>query len=585
LAAQSIFSQALHWRQDCQRASHLPLLLSVPLELPQQAVAALDGVIQCTLRILLAGEGRFEILGDDVADLHQIAETQPARILGWRKRSAGAPTQFENALAVLAARRAELDDYSTAIGRPAGRTGFTVADLLFESGRVRVDHPVLTRKIDGAGLSDQVGVLADTLSIDRYSDDETIRGLKQAAQAVHDLSPFGGPAACPWRGVQAQSLAIDPRAAQQSLADWRDRAMAATQAIADLNVECGLALVALLSTIKGLRELAVCPLDLPAIFALTVEIQTVFDELSRDFGLPLRSNLRGLLQATRILNLMNSAPEEALAYGHEGLDSSGAAAALKRLTQILKRRADFVISLQGRIERPDVDGLDEQGLRAAGKLLNEAGLFTRIGKDWREARRLGRALSPLGASKRPKDQGEALLILAERVAIDLELENDAEIRAACGVHFRGAATNVANLSRALHWRRAVHAEFGDRRERQLRDLLLRALPNDISDIKERTSGPVAELTARVSEVLNGEKHQPEADLWGAIACSVASGALADALASRKSTPSVADFMLLVRRAATAGRAWEEAQRSALDGLSIDLAAWFGSADEGDRRSR
>src|SRR5215472_12373837 len=60
------------------------LLSGVPLELPQQGIAALDGVIQGTLRVLLAGEGRFEVLGDDVADLHQIAETQPAGILGRR---------------------------------------------------------------------------------------------------------------------------------------------------------------------------------------------------------------------------------------------------------------------------------------------------------------------------------------------------------------------------------------------------------------------------------------------------------------------------------------------------------------------
>src|SRR6516162_10383838 len=63
-------------------ASRRPLLLGVPLKLPQQAVAALDRVIHCDLRILFAGEGRFEFLGDDVADLPLIAEAQPARVLG-----------------------------------------------------------------------------------------------------------------------------------------------------------------------------------------------------------------------------------------------------------------------------------------------------------------------------------------------------------------------------------------------------------------------------------------------------------------------------------------------------------------------
>lgn len=522
-------------------------------------------------------------LGDFCLELHShktrkktFFEDLSARL---SRRSAGAPAEFETALAALAARRAELDDYRAAVGRLAGRTGFTVADLLFESGRVRAEDPVLTRKIDQGGLSEQVGVLADTLSIDKYKADEATRALRGAAQTVRSLSRFGGPVGCPWRGVQAQSLAIDPRTGQQRLTDWRDKARATAQTVADLNAESGLALLTRLSTIEELQKVADCPLDLPALFALTVEVQTIFDQLSSDFGLPFGPNLRGLSQATRLLNLMSLAPEEALAYGHEGLDTSGAEAALERLTQVLKRRTDFVIAMQGRIERPDAGNLDEQGLRAAGKLLKEAGLFTRMGGEWREARRLSRALSPFGASKRAKDQGEALLLLAERVAIDLALENDAEIQVACGAHFRGAATDVANLSRAFHWRRSVHAEFADRLEREIRDLLLGARPNDLANIRARASRPVAMLTAQISEILKGGKHQPQADLWVAIACSVASDSLADALASRTSDKSVADFLLLVRKAAIAGRAWAHAQRGALDGLSIDPTIWFGVTDE------
>ena len=485
----------------------------------------------------------------------------------------------ETAIAALSARRAELDNYAATVGRLAGQTGFTVADLLFESGRLRAEDPVLARKVDESGLSEQVGALADTLSINKYLDDEVTRALREAAQAMRGLAPFGGPLGCPWRGVRAQSLAIDLRVGQQRLTDWRDRAKSAARTISDLDAELGLALATQLSTMKELQKLADCPLDLPALFALIAEVQTIFDQLSSDFGLPLSANLLGLLQVTRLLNLMNLAPEEALAYGHEGLDSSGADAAMERLTQLLKSRTEFVIALQGRIERPEAGNLDEQGLRAAGKLLKEARLFARMGSDWREARRLGRAFSPLGASKKPKDQGEALLILAERVAIDLEIENDPEIRAACGVHFRGAATNVVNLSRALHWRRAVRAQFGDRREHEIRDVLLGALKNDITDIKERACRPIANLTTQISEILDGERHYPQTDLWVAIARSVASGNLADALASRKSEKSVVDFMLLVRKAATAGRAWEEAQRSALDALSIDPIVWFGATDE------
>ena len=57
--------------------SVIPLLLSVSLELTQKAVTAFDGGVECGLGLVFAGERRFEILGNDVADLHQIAETQP----------------------------------------------------------------------------------------------------------------------------------------------------------------------------------------------------------------------------------------------------------------------------------------------------------------------------------------------------------------------------------------------------------------------------------------------------------------------------------------------------------------------------
>jgi very-short-patch-repair endonuclease len=99
------------------------------------------------------------------------------------------------------------------------------------------------------------------------------------------------------------------------------------------------------------------------------------------------------------------------------------------------------------------------------------------------------------------------------------------------------------------------------------------------DIKNRASRPVAQLTAQISEILNGEKHHPQTGLWSAVACSVAPGSLAEVLASQKSGQSVIEFMLLVRETASAGRAWEEAQETALDGLSIDRAVWFGATNE------
>src|SRR5439155_6060784 len=59
-------------------------LLYVLLELPQDRVAAGDRIVERGPGLALAGEHAFEILGDDVADLHQIAEPQSARILGRR---------------------------------------------------------------------------------------------------------------------------------------------------------------------------------------------------------------------------------------------------------------------------------------------------------------------------------------------------------------------------------------------------------------------------------------------------------------------------------------------------------------------
>jgi hypothetical protein len=410
------------------------------------------------------------------------------------KPTKGCPADSENALAALAARRAELDDYAAAIGQSAGQTGYTIADLLFEAGRVRAANPALARNVDASGLTEQVGASGDTLSIDGYYSRNAVRSLNQAVQAVRDLVPFGGPLRNPWRGVEAQALAVNPRAADHPLADWRNKARIAAQAISEFNTEAGLALTSRPSTFQELYTLADYPLDLPWLFALIAEVRAVFNELADDFGLPLDSSLQGLLRATRLLKLVNATSHVDLRYGaHEGLDTPEAEAALDRLAQALQRRAELLASLQGRIEAPDAGNLDERLLRAAAKLLRGASLFARLGREWREARRLARALSESGASKRPRDQGDALLLLAERVAIDVELENDAEIWNVCGIHFRGAATDVTGLRRAMHWRRTVHAEFGDRSEHQIREVLLRVTPKDAADMRERAATPLTKL--------------------------------------------------------------------------------------------
>jgi len=51
-------------------------LLNVFLELAQDGVAARDRIVERGFGLALPGEDAFEIFGDDVADLHQIAEPQ-----------------------------------------------------------------------------------------------------------------------------------------------------------------------------------------------------------------------------------------------------------------------------------------------------------------------------------------------------------------------------------------------------------------------------------------------------------------------------------------------------------------------------
>jgi very-short-patch-repair endonuclease len=521
-------------------------------------------------------------LGDFCLELHShktrkkaFFEDLAARL---SKRSPGPPGDLENALTALAARRAELDAYTAAVGKPAGQTGFTIADLLFEAGRVRAANPTLAGKLEENGLIEQVRARGDTLLIDRYSSRDVVRTLSQAAQTLRTLTSFGGPLRCPWRGVHAQAFAIDRRAALRALTDWRDKALIASAAVSELNDNAGLCLPTRLSTFQEIRRVADCPVDIPSLFALAAEVRAVFQELSSEFGLPLEASLQGLLRASRVLHLINAATQESLHYAHEGLDASGAEASLNRVAQALQRRAKLVERLENRIAKPHADNLDEQSLRAAGKLLGAVGLFARFGKDWREARRLARALSARGASKRPKDQAETLLLLAERVAIDVELEKDPEVQIVCGVHFRGAATDVIGLRGALHWRRTVHAEFGDRQERELRAVLLRLLPRDAADIRERASAVLAKLMAHASQILTDQKLHSQTELWVAIVSSVASGALAEVLGGQKTEQDVANFIMRIRTAAAAGKEWEEAQRNAMELLSINPTAWFGSPD-------
>ena len=448
------------------------------------------------------------------------------------KRPVGMSEQYDVGLRALAARRAELDDYAVAVSRRAGQTGLTTADLLFEAGHTRVTDPALTKTVDEIGLAEKVATACDTLSIDRYAEREAVRALERAVQAARDLAAFGGPARCPWRGVRPESqLAIDLRAGQRRLAEWRDRAQLASDAIAKLTATAGISLPSRRSTFEQLRPLAECSGSLPALFTLGTEAQAAFDELSKIFNFQFDAGLRGFTQAVRVVELAASAPNDALPFGHDGLDVPGARNTLERLDEALGRRAEIVASLQRLIEKPDADDLEETRLRAAGKLLIEANVFARFGAEWREARRFARALLALGAPKKPRVQGEALLVLANRVAIDRDLDNDTGIRTACGVHFCGPNTEVSKLRSALAWRERVQAAFPDRPDRGIRENVLGARPVDLVDIRDYASGPLIQLKALIDELFSNGGGNRSTNLWSAIACHVAPRILADVLAS------------------------------------------------------
>src|SRR5581483_1385815 len=65
-------------------ACEVDALLVRLLELAQQLVAAADRVVERLLRRLLAGPDALELLVLDVADLHEVAEPDPLRVLGRR---------------------------------------------------------------------------------------------------------------------------------------------------------------------------------------------------------------------------------------------------------------------------------------------------------------------------------------------------------------------------------------------------------------------------------------------------------------------------------------------------------------------
>ncbi|MGH7098647.1 MAG: DUF4011 domain-containing protein, partial [Stellaceae bacterium] len=208
-------------------------------------------------------------LGDFCLELHSHKTRKKAFFEDIKARldkpMPGTPAQFEAGLRELEARRRELDDYRAAIGRPAGKTGRTVADLLFEAGRARAERPELAETIDRFALADRIGAACDPLAIDRFAENRTVRMLDQVATAARDLAACGGLVHCPWRGVGASSLlALDPAAGWRQLEKWRDAARRAAAALAELSAAAEMPLKAERAAFAQLETVARSADSLPA---------------------------------------------------------------------------------------------------------------------------------------------------------------------------------------------------------------------------------------------------------------------------------------------------------------------------------
>src|SRR3954471_2558767 len=78
-------TQPLPWRGEEYEETQPPSYLLVRrFELAQQLVAALDRLVERGLGVLLAGPHRFQLLVDDVADLHEVADAQALGVVGRR---------------------------------------------------------------------------------------------------------------------------------------------------------------------------------------------------------------------------------------------------------------------------------------------------------------------------------------------------------------------------------------------------------------------------------------------------------------------------------------------------------------------
>jgi very-short-patch-repair endonuclease len=521
-------------------------------------------------------------LGDFCLELHShrtrkkaFFEDIAARL---NKSPIGEPGQFEHALATLGRRRTELDDYVRAIGRRAGNTGFAMAELLFEAGRVRMLDRDLAEKIEYHRVPEAMGQEWDPLLLTRFEDDAIKRLLGETAEALRDLAPFGGAPGCPWRGTTAQILAVDHQSAMQCLQEWRDRAADAGEAIAALRACLGPELPDRLSRLGELEVLAAAGRRLLELFALCDKVGSVLDGLARRFDIAWPTTLAGLSRASRLAAIVHQAPLEALAYSHDGLDASGSKAALSRLADLLERRFALVNRLQEWVDDPETDAFDERELRAAGKLLAEGGLFVRLGQQWRAARGLARALLRVGVSRKPRDQSEALLQLAGRVALDAELRADPDIGIAAGSHFRAARTPADALLAVCRWRRAARDAFSGSELKPIAQRLLQLDRDAIAELQENLAEGPAGLLEALGE--GGDTLTAQTDLWVAAVRSVSAGVIAETLEQRvRSAEQAATAMRLVAEAAMACRAWRESELRAVQVLALDRARWFGSDDE------
>lgn len=512
-----------------------------------------------------------------------------AKRIGRKQR--GNLSQYEITLNELRRKRDDLNAWSDAVRKPAGETGMTIADLLFEAGRQALIAPEAMAAAEALDLPETVVKSTRPLDLNGMERAETAAALARAVDRLAALDAAGGVAHHPWRGVGAGALAADdPNRTRRLLSAWRD--LARVQPVATTRSghppEVGQALGGAQTAIAAGR-------DWPALHALASGAAEQLSELRTVFDLPLPPGGSGVKAATAVVRLAAAAPLDALAHVHPGLDAPGAADALTRLVERLDTRREMTLALEGRIAPEASASASPERLRGAARTLTETPWWRRLGGEWRTARATALEVSAAGASRAPEDQAQAMIDLAKLQVWDTVIAGDVDIRAACGPAFLGAETPIDQLIAARTWRGEVAERLSGTARRPLRNALLTLSAIDLKDIADYVDGELDRLMTEAGSGLDSD----EEDLWTALCAQldtpwrermqkVDSPHAAETVCARMSEAVAADAewecdtsalkASEARLSAQARTQLAEIETEAIEHMELDRAAWFSLAD-------